>query len=326
MAAALAVGHKITIGGAVYSSREHSRLTALRIHSALDVPVNSARIAMAPPDGLDASPDDSVAIELGYDDQLDLVFSGQVRRVDYRIGSLTMEAGGSFHKLLAARFNLLYEKSKAGDIVSGLAGLVGVPTGGIEDGPEYPFVALSDGESAYQGLRRLAERGGFDLYADVEDKLVFAPYNAAETHPLQYGVNVLEARVEAVNPLVTAAVVCGESPASLGQGDDAASWLAKKDILGKAGDSSGLLARRFEPAARTEDMAAQMAEAVLAGLTEKRVCSLKVLGTPPVQLGHAVELSRMPQESQNGVFKVIGVEHRLDGRHGFISIIRGREQ
>jgi len=38
-----------------------------------------------------------------------------------------------------------------------------------------------------------------------------------------------------------------------------------------------------------------------------------------------VEISRMPSDPQNGTFKVIGVEHRLDGKHGFVTVIRGVE-
>ena len=323
-ATALAVGHKITIGQATYSTTDHTRLTALRVQSALDVPVNAARIALAPPDGLNAEPDDDVAIELGYDDQLELVFTGKVDQVEARFDELVVYAAGSFRKLLAARFNLLYEKSKAGDVVSDLAGRLDVSTGSVEDGPEYPFLALSGSETAYGGLQRLAERCGFDLYADAEDRLVFARYAAAETVDLQFGVNVLSVQVENRNPLVKGAAVYGESPASLGQGSDAASWLTKKEVSGKAGDSGGLALELFDATARTQDMAAQAAQAVLAAVGKRR-CTLRALGAPAAQLGGAVKVSGMPSDAQNGRFKLIGVEHRLDRRRGFISIMRGLE-
>src|SRR5579863_2142021 len=128
----MTVGHKITIGSSVYSSTDHSRLTALRVQCALDVPVNAASITLAPPDGIAASPDNKVAVELGYDDSMSLVFTGLVDSAEYGIDALRVHAMGSFRKLLAARFNQLYERSTTGDIVSALAARLGLNTGNLD--------------------------------------------------------------------------------------------------------------------------------------------------------------------------------------------------
>jgi prophage tail gpP-like protein len=319
----LTVDYKITIGSTAYTTAGHTRLSRLRVQAALEAPLNTARIILAPPDGLDVALDDDVTVELGYDGNLEQVFAGKVDTVEYRIDGLHVHACGSFRQLLAARFNLFYEKSSASDIVSDLCSRLSLQTGQVDSGLDYPYFALSATENVYQGLHHMASQCGVDLYADVEDKLVFAAYTGAVSHDFQYGVNVLTMQLDTRNPLVTGAAIYGESPASLGQGSDAASWLTKKEIQGQAGDSSGQVARRFDATARTQDMAAQIAQAVVPELGAKRACTLNVLGAAEVQLGHALNVSHMPLGAQNGKFKVMGVEHRLDRRQGFITLVRG---
>ena len=321
----LTVSHRITIGAAAYTSAEHSRLVGLRTRASLDVPVNTAWMILGPASGLSLAPDDPVTVELGYGDDLEPVFAGTVETVDWGIERVTVHAAGGFQKLVGARCNLFYEKSKAGDIVSDVAGSLSVATGNVESGLEFPAYALSDSLTAYDSLRQLARRCGFDFYADVEDQLVFAPYDPAETHPFQYGVNILSLRLDNPAALVSGAEIYGESPASLGQGQDATSWLTKKDVKGTAGDMSGVMWRRFDPAARTQEDAGQIAEAALDALRAKRACALKALGSPVVRLGHEIDITDMPLDDQNGTFKVIGVEHRLDIKKGFYTIINGLE-
>jgi hypothetical protein len=321
----LTVSHRLTIGEAAYTSAAHSRLVGLRTQVALDVPVNTAGIALAPAAGLSMAPEDPVVIELGYGDELETVFTGTVETVDWDIERVIVHAAGGFQKLLGANFNLFYEKSKAGDMISDVASQLDMATGTVESGLEFPAYALSASHTAYDSLRQLAQRCGFDLYADVDDQLVFAPYDPAETHVFQYGVNILSLRLDHPTESIMGAEIFGESPASHGQGQESTSWLTKKDVKGTAGDTSKGVWRRFDPAVRTQEDAGQIAEAVLAALRTRRACTLKVLGAPAVQLGHEIEISEMPLDDQNGTFKVTGVEHRLDIKKGFYTIIDGLE-
>jgi hypothetical protein len=318
------VKHRVTLGGVAHSSG-HSRLIGLRTQAALSTPVNSAWIALAPAEGISVSPGDPVSVELGYDDDLKTVFTGAVETVDWGIGQVAFRAAGAARALVNARCNRFFEKSKAGDIVADLAGLLDVATGNVEPGLEFQAYAFSDGVTPWDGLRQLAERCGFDLYADVEDQLVFARYAPAATHPFQFGVNVLSLRVDRPAETVTGAEVYGESPSSFGQGQEAYSWLTKKDVKGTAGGKGGIIARRFDPAVRTAEDAGRVAQAVLTALSARRACTLKTLGAPEVRLGDAVAISRMPQDDQNGTFKVTAVSHRLDVRTGFSSLIEGAD-
>ncbi|RPJ00849.1 MAG: hypothetical protein EHM39_04215 [Chloroflexi bacterium] len=319
------VSHRITVGEAVYASGAHSRLVELRTWSALGTPVNTARITLAPAVGLTISPEDEVVVEVGYDDELETIFTGSVGAVDWDIEHVTVHASGAFHKLVGARFNRFYEKSKAGDIVSDIAGLLDISTGSVESGLEFPAYAFSGGLNAYDSLRQLAQRCGFDLYADVDDQLVFAPYDAGETHPFQYGVNILALHLDHPTDSITGAEILGDSPASHGQGSDSSSWLTKKDVKGSAGDTGTGVWRRFDAAVRTQEDAGRIAEAVLDALRSRRVCTLDALGSPTARLGDAIEISSMPLDDQNGTFKITSVEHRLDIRKGFFTRIGGLE-
>ncbi|MBW8873919.1 MAG: hypothetical protein JF614_03070 [Acidobacteria bacterium] len=319
------VNHRVTVGSTAYGSG-HSRLVGLRTQAALSTPVNCAWIVLAPAAGVSVAPGDAVSVELGYGDDLKTVFTGTVETVDRGIEQVAFRAAGAARALVNARFNRFFEKSKAGDIVANVAGLLDVATGSVEPGLEFQAYAFSDGVTTWDGLRQLAERCGFDLYADVEDQLVFAQYAPAATHPFQFGVNVLSLRVDRPAATITGAEVYGESPSSFGQGQEAYSWLTKKDVKGVAGGSGGsggTISRRFDPAVRTQEDAGRVAQAVLAALSARRACTLKALGAPAVRLGDAVEISRMPQTDQNGTFKVTGVTHRLDVKTGFSSIIDG---
>ncbi len=319
----LTVTHRITLGFAVYTSAAQSRLVELRTHMALSTPVNSARITLAPALGVSVAAGETVHVELGYGDDLHTVFTGTMETVDWSMAQVTCRAAGAHRALVSARLNRLYEKSKAGDIVSNVAGLLNVAPGRIEPGLQFQAYALSDGMTAYEALHRLAARCGFDLYADVDDTLVFAAYAPAQTHSLQFGVNILSLHIAQPIETITGIEVYGESPASLGQGQEASSWLTKKDVKGTAGGNGGLTWRYFDPAARTQEDAGKIAEAALAVWRTKRACILKVLGAPQVRLGDAVTISQMPLGEQNGTFKVTGVAHRLDSKYGFYTVIDG---
>ena len=199
----LTVNHRITVGSAAYTSAEQSRLVSLRTHAALSTPVNSAWITLAPALGVSVASGDEVVVELGYGDDLKTVFSGSIEAVDWGIEQVVFRAAGAFRALVSARLNRFYEKSKAGDIVANVAGLLDIATGSLESGLEFQAYAFSDGVTAYDGLRQLAERCGFDLYADVDDRLVFAKYAPAQTHPFQFRVNILSLRVDQRTETIT---------------------------------------------------------------------------------------------------------------------------
>jgi phage protein D len=317
----LNVAYKITLGSAGYQSGKSSRLVDLDSHAALGIPVNICRVTLDGQAQASLKPGDEIKIELGYDKTLVKVFSGRVDTFERGIQHLTVNGAGSFSALTAARFNRLYEKQNAGDIVGDLLGKLKVKKATVETGEKFATFTVSDHQSIWTVLERLAWRCGFDFYADTDDKAVFKKYAVQTTHTMEYGVHILAYSQESLAPALDGVEVYGESPVGQGQGDDASSWLRKKEVKGSAGKTSGNVLRLADASARTQDLARALAGNILKANQSPACGRVRVLGQAGVKLGDAVKIAKMPDSAQNGVYKVTGVRHRLNNRLGFVTEI-----
>lgn len=321
------VSYQVTLGETTYQSGRASQLLDLRSEAALTIPVNRCALVIAAPLEKAIAPADPVMVSLGYDDQTTPIFSGQVKTVRWSLDQVYIEAHSQFTALTQAYFNLLYEKSTAGDIVKNIAqNRLKLKTQTIENGLKFPSYALGDRYSAYDHLQQLARQCGFDLYADPADKVVFAPYKLGQAAKFTYGLDLLGYTCDRQIPAVAGVEIYGESPASQGQGEDATSWLTKNEVKGTAGKSTGTLYRQFDATARTQAAASKIAQACLDRKTPKRYGSIKGLGNAQVRMGHSVALVDLPTTDHNGTFKAIAVAHRLNQQQGFWTTVHWEEQ
>ncbi len=282
--------------------------------------VNHCELDLVRTDTLRISPQDPVTVSLSYNGQDTQVFKGQVQSVNWSLRKVSILAESSLRKLVARRVNLYFDKPKAGDIVSSLCQQAGVLTGTVEGGVDFAFYAVGDQHSAYDHLAQLARQCGFDLYADADDQLQFKNYQGSTTHQFQYAANILSAEIEEPEAGISGVRVLGASPASHGQGAEAASWFTKTTIKGETGSSDQLLSV-YDPAARNQNNAGEIAEAIFKARESKKVGKITVPGAPQVKLGDGVQLSQMPFSSQNGSYKVMSVKHALSLRKGFVTTI-----
>ena len=296
----LPVRYQITIGSTTYTPEDQTRLIDLQ--------------ALAP--------EDSVSVKLGYKQDLAVVFTGKVGAVEWGIDQVTVYATSEFQALTTARFNLLYKNPNAGDIVKDIVhSKLKLAVEKIENGLQFPVYAIGDRTIVYTLLNTLAQQCGFDFYANTQDKAIFAQYTAAKTHQLIYGSTILSFDLDYPMPGVTGVEIYGESPASQGQGEQAYSWLTKKDVKGSAGSRSGTMLRLAEPTARTQNLANKIAQAVLEGQSQKQRGQIRALGDPQIKLGDAINVTQMPLSQQNGTFKITSVIHRLNRQSGFCTVI-----
>jgi phage protein D len=320
------VCYQVTLGQTTYQSGRTSRLLDLHSESALTIPVNRCSLVIAAPLESAIAPADPVTVSLGYDDQTTPIFTGQVKSVRWGIDRVYIEAHSQFTALTQARFNLLYEKATAGDIVKNIAqNRLNLKTETIENGLKFPSYALGDHHSAYDHLQHLAHQCGFDLYADSSDKVVFAPYKSGQSAKFTYGLDLIGYTYNQQIPSVQGVEIYGESPASQGQGEDATSWLTKHEVKGTAGKSTGNLSRQFDATARTQATASKIAQAYLDRHPKKQCGSIKGLGNNQVQLGRSVTLVDLPTQAHNGTFKAIAVTHRLNQQQGFWTTVNWEE-
>jgi len=315
----LNIAYKLVLGSASQQSGKTSDLLALETCAALGIPVNTCRIVLASQSPFSLNPDDAVSVELGYDGTPTKVFTGKVATVERGIERITVNAASAFSALTAARYNCLYEKQNAGDIAGDLLGRLQVDKGAVATGEKFASFSVSGQRPVWDVLFELARRCGFDFYADVEDKAVFEQYAARKTHGLEYGVHLLDFVQDSLAPALDGVEVYGESPVGQGQGEDASSWLTKKEVKGAAGKTAGNILRLSDAAARTQDLVRAIAGNILQAHQTRRRGRLCMLGNPEVQLGDAIEVSKLPDSAQNGTYKVTGVRHRLNARVGFVT-------
>ncbi len=322
----LHISYKLKIGKSTYRWESQSSLLSLQVNLSLNIPVNNCYLVFGNPEDISVFINDPVSIELGYGQNLSLVFSGMVSLINWGIDRVELECYGKFQILTTARLNLLFEKSTAGDIVKNIAeNRLNLQVAKLESGIKFPVYVLGDRQTAYNELQTLADKCGFDFYADHQDAVIFAKYKPQTTHEFKYKENILACQLAQTTTNIAGVQVYGESPASQGQGEEAYTWLTKKDIKGVAGKQSGIVERLFEPTARSEDIANKIATSILAAKTHKRSGIVKVIGESKLKLGDAVKISDLPVKSQNGTFKITGIKHILNQTKGWMTIINWEE-
>ena len=315
----LSVQHDITIGTTQFKSGDNSRLIDLCCEASLAVPVNACRMVFTIPSDLSFTEGDAVAVKLGYGSDLSLVFTGIVASIEWSVGSVAIEARSSFQELAALRVNSYFENVFAAEIVRGLAGETSVSIGTTQPGLRFAIYAVGNNRSAWYYIHDLAAQCGFDFYANEKDKLTFIlPLPTSLPTLLQFGVNLLNCQIEQNQPTITGIEVFGESPASFGQGPQAATWFTKTMVKGSGGDSDKV-ARQYIPTARTQEVATQMATALWQKAKPKKKGTLMVLGKADLLIGGLVIVQSMPSDAQNGQYRIVGLRHTIQKRTGFLT-------
>ena len=312
------IAGKITIGNSTLRLGKNSRIVALDVQSALSIPAHRSQIVADAASGITAKPGDVVKVELGYDAQVNRIFTGRVHSLAAGLTHLHVEALSAFALLAAAHINLVYEKQTAREIVDNVLGRVKVKAGKLEPGVRFTSYTLGAGRSAWANLQALAEQCGFDFYADADDRATFAAWKPTKVHDCRYGANILQYSWENVPEPFAGIEVYGESPAGQGQSDDAAPWLTKKEVKGRAGQSRGNVLRLVDPTARNQNLAGEVARRQWQRYTVQARGHVQLVGTSAIRLGDAIRLVDAPG-TQPGPLRVTGVRHRLNSTVGFIT-------
>jgi len=317
--------YKLTLGStAIDSAADPARSTAVALDVSLDLdmPADQAVVRLGRVDGPKPVAGDDVIVELGYaDDSLARVFTGTVADVLPDVTTTRVIGLNSVSELLALRVEQTYQNKTAGQIVRDLAGQAGVPVEAVEDGVHFLAYVADGGWNAYQHIRALADKSGFDVYITPEGKLMFRKFAGAVTvHVFKYGKHIIELAVQAAPAGAEQVQVFGESPADA-QGDAAFAWLAKSFNPGTAGAGAPRLLIE-DPSLRTRAAADTAAQAAARRLTQRTLVGwLRALGRPQVKLGDAIRITGAPDDRMNATFQVRSVHHRLTKRAGFTTEI-----
>jgi phage protein D len=306
--------YTVSLGSTTLSSEQLEPLAALVVERAQDGGADGAVLTLGERSELAAAEGDAVTVELGWDGDTTLVFTGAVDIVERRIHGLEITCSGGRALLARTRADATYVGQTAGQVVTALAGEAGVDTGDVQDGVKLPVYVADSGRSHHAHCLRLARWCGFGLYCDAAGALVFAPFTAATPdRTFRYGADLLSASAQRSTPCGEATVV-PESPASA-QGDETASWLVKDPSPNVGGTGAAILC---EPALRTKDAAATAAQALADRAARATVSGrIELAGIPHVALGTAVALEDMPDADLNATYEVRALRHVLDRQRGF---------
>lgn len=298
------------------SSNDLMRLS-LNLH--LDTPADSCKIVLRSADWTsDLAAGDPVSVSLGYEDDLEAVFAGNLHSIERGLSEVRTFTLSPALKLLDLRVDEIYTDQTAGDIVNDLVDKAGLDADDVQDGLDLPSYYVDRSKNAYDHIRELAERCAFDVYITPEGKLDFREYDPPETHTLEYGKDIISIAASFKEPLYQSVKAYGESPSS-SKGSDTGHWLTKDDISGEAGSGNQL--EIVDPAIRDKDTADKVAKARLKMLSFSKFLKIIAPGSPEIKLGDAVEVKSMPDDSLNGEFKVMRVEHILNKIEGFTTHI-----
>ncbi len=311
----------------------------------MDVPADSLRLDLSERSGI--ALDDDISLELGHDGDNETVFSGKVVRLRPALDGVTVYALGRMNSLLNLHTAATYEGQTPGAIARDLIGQAGLEAGTVDDGPTLPRFAIDKRLNAYTHLKSLADRLGYELYANRDGAIMFhalgdaAGLDAAGGGLLaaaasavsallggggegyQFGRHLVASRLDSRPPAWGSVLVGGESPMS-SQGDSAAHWLTVKDtdFQGRAGsdDPQALL---LDLAARSKDLADRFAAGQLAVAQRMaKQVGLTVLGRPQVDLGDSLRVSDVPDDLFNGQGYVRFIQHRFGDEWGYLTTFR----
>jgi hypothetical protein len=307
----------------------------------MDVPADALRVHLRERAGIALG--DAVTLGLGHDGEEETAFTGAVEAVRPAISGVAVRALGKTHDLLNLRTSNIYVNQSAGSIAGDLIGQAGLSAGTIDDGPVLPRYVVDRALNGYRHLKELADRLGYELYADRDGNIMFHALGPAANldalggalgaavggllgaggESYAFGQQLLSAATGSRGVAWGKVEVGGESPMS-GQGDTTEHWLTTDDAdyMGSAGDGDPALLVR-DPVARTKDLSDRFAAGRLAvAARSAREVSTTVLGRPQVDLGETVAVADVPDETVNGSGYVRAIRHRFGDEAGFLTEMR----
>ena len=311
--------YDISFSGAREVQPSSNDLLSIRVDLHLDTPADSCRLTLRPGKWIgDIKKKEPITVSLGYDEDLQEVFTGWLDTVEHGIRQTRTNFLGGSIKLLNFRVDEIYTDQTAGGIVRDLASKADLSVDNIQDGLDLPSYYVDKTHNAYDHIKELAERCAFDVYTTPSGRLAFKKYEPESTHPLEYGKNIISIDAVFRESAYQSVKAFGESPSSR-KGDDTTSWLTKDEVSGEVGSGNQL--EIVDPAIRDTDTAQKVAQARLKVLSLSKFFKIVVVGSPKIRLGDAVEVKNMPDIYLNGKLKVVRVEHILNKTEGFTTHI-----
>ena len=311
---------KISLGDLVYESQVmqlESQLTLLP-------GVNRVKVLLPAKVKFEAVPGDDCTVELGFTDEPELVFTGQIRRTQrgfLHTEVLCTDAGAALHRFRPAA---TFEKQAAKDIIDALASEVGVDVDKIDLGLQLAAYAAHQRRTAAEHIAHLAKLAGAIAYVTPEGAL--RAINWPEGKPdlaLRYGRDIEDYRVSDIEAPAYQPFHIGNGPAGSASAPDALrqSLTALPDNATSAGLDAVWQAQAILRTPEAAATAAESAARALAVMT-KQVRAHCIL-SPAIKVGSIVEVQELPDELAGGPWLISRVEHAVQPGRQSSTMIEG---
>ena len=313
--------YETRIGPTVFKPETSNEIVSIVVSASMDIPSdtfrgifrNNGRAAII-------KKEDPVNVSLGYEDSNSEVFQGKVGNIVLSTFELGVTGYSSILALCNLKKDKFYEQRTAGQIVKDLAAVGKVQIQDVEEGVRFPYYAIDSNKNAYEHIRALATICGFDIYCNEKDKLIFKKYNPITKHKADYGKNIIRISRADNLRIYEGVTVLGESPSSV-SGAETSHWIKKEPMKSIAGnqDKSMYIINR---AVKDEQTAKKIAESSLDALKFQMGIVLELIGDPKIKLGDGIVVSGVPSRQMNGEYQVRSVEHQLNKKEGFVTIVK----
>lgn len=296
-------------------------LTEVEVLLAAAPAVSHARLVLTDREGAPAvAVGDRLRVELGEEDALGAVLSGEVLAIESQPGARRVVVLASTAvKLARRRENASHRARTLADLLGEFAGAAGLTTGALEAGASYEFLAVDDRRSLWEWSALLAAHAGMLVWVDGDGALRCAKAGGPSVRSFRYGQDMLALEHHSGAAPLGMLTLVGEGAAG-SQGSAAASWLVK--------DSQGIRVQsgRGDPARLYRDGALRSAAAVhdaadahaqQATARAARV-QLRVPGSPDLIPGATVTVHDSPGGAGDGDWVIARARHCY-GRAGYVA-------
>ena len=259
-----------------------------------------------------AKPGDAVSVQLGYQDNEEDVWSGEVTAVEHTARALVIIGHAPTAALSRERKSQTYLAQTVADIVRDLASSVDIDK--VDADTDLSYYAVDHRRSVWGHLLDLADLSGSEITCAASGGLRFLPINPLpSTTRFRYGAELLSWR--AASGVEGTPVTYAAHGSASESGSEKWHWV-NPDPTGGAGASQVIGAFHSRSLAEALSTAAQ-SSAKRAGVGGE----VELVGQAALRAGDVFSLSDLTS-GDPGPLRALAVAHSIDGARGFRTMVR----
>jgi len=326
--------YKIQIEGTTLDTEKEYPVKSIRVNQDMAIPAHSCEIVFGLSDETTKiEKGKEITVEMGYEASLVKVFEGPIDKNNPGISEMRVVAMSPAVKLLLSRSNRVFSKMSAGEIVSTLANESDLQAS-TSPGAKLHAYYMDSSKNAYEHIRELAVKSGFNLYMTSDNELFFGKDNDGDPHTLMYGVNIIQADAHEDFQAADSVRVVGETFEEhfMKEQYSAENEIKlKKELEEEFEDVKKMLGIDteivvYDASIKNKETADGMVKGLNENLKKTLSGTFKIIGDAEIKLGDVIQVSGMQHSKMNGDFQVRSVEHYISKAAGFTTLVGWREK